>query len=115
MELGELAVRMTDMVEQNVVNPQLRTWIMPSFSTTADSDKVVAATLMMGSLQKYFSYRMSLCYGISSVTLLRNREDWEQLVIKLDNIPTLGKGPHNFCSSSPPGIRTLRSHLRSPK
>lgn len=96
MDLGKLVVRMTDMIEQNVVDPELRTWIMPSFSTTTDSDKVVAAILMMGSLQKYFSYKMSLCCGIPSVTLLGNREDWEQLVTKLDKIPTLGKEPTTF-------------------
>lgn len=88
-----MGVRMTDIFEKNVVDPELRTWTMPSFSTTTDSDKVVAATLMMDSLQKYFSYKMSLCCGISSVTLLGNREDWEQLVTKLDKIPTLGKEP----------------------
>lgn len=60
VDFGELAVRMTDMIEENVVDPELRTWIMLSFSTTTLSDKVVAAVLMMGALQKYFKYTMVL-------------------------------------------------------
>lgn len=96
VDLGKLVVRMTDMIEQNVVDPELRTWIMPSFSTTTNSDKVVASILMMGSLQKYFSYKMSVCCEIPSVTLLGNRDDWEQLVAKIDKISKLGKEPTTF-------------------
>jgi hypothetical protein len=49
------------LIAKNVVDPELRTWIMPDFSTTEESDSVVAAILMMGALQQYFEYRFSLC------------------------------------------------------
>lgn len=96
VDFGVLAVRMTKLIEENVIDPELRTWIFPAFSTTTDSDKVVAAILMMGTLQKYFSYRMALLCGIPSVTLLGDREDWVQLVTKLDKIPELGEEPATF-------------------
>lgn len=96
VDFGKLAVHMTDMIEQNVVDPELRTWIMPLFSTTTNSDKVAASILMMGSMQKYFLCKISVCCGTLSMTLLGNREDWEQLVAKLDKIPKLGKEPTTF-------------------
>ncbi|OJJ87170.1 uncharacterized protein ASPGLDRAFT_55651 [Aspergillus glaucus CBS 516.65] len=115
VDFGKLAVHMTDMIEQNVVDPELRTWIMPLFSTTTDSDKVAASILIMGSLQKYFSCKISVCCGTPSITLLGNREDWEQLVAKTRQDSLTREGTHDFCPSSPPGIGTLRGHLRSPR
>lgn len=96
VNFGDLAVRMTGLIEKNVVDPELRTWIMPAFSTTTDSDRVVAAVLMMGAMQKYFSYGMMLVCGIPSVTLLGEKEDWVQMVGKLDKITQLGEEPTTF-------------------
>ncbi|KAI9925410.1 hypothetical protein ASPWEDRAFT_41490 [Aspergillus wentii DTO 134E9] len=95
---GALAVEMTRVIEENVVDPELRSWIMPDFTTTTESDKVVAAVLLMGTLQKYFSYNMMLMCGIPSVTLLGEKKDWEALVAKLDKLPTFGKEPTQFAS-----------------
>ena len=47
-DFGALAVHMTRMIEKNVVDRELRTWIMPAFSTTTDSDHVVAVIQLMG-------------------------------------------------------------------
>ncbi|KAE8418953.1 hypothetical protein BDV36DRAFT_252703 [Aspergillus pseudocaelatus] len=87
---------MTQLIEKEVVDPELRTWIMPAFSTTTESDRVVAAILMMGSLQKYFSYGMTLVCGIPTVRLLGEKADWESMVAKLDKIPQLGEQPARF-------------------
>ncbi|KAE8167930.1 hypothetical protein BDV40DRAFT_252127 [Aspergillus tamarii] len=87
---------MTRLIEKEVVDPELRTWIMPTFSTTTESDRVVAAILMMSSMQKYFSYRMTLACGIPTVTLLGEKADWESMVAKLDKIPQLGEQPAIF-------------------
>ena len=69
---------------------------MPDFSTTTESDKVVAAVLMMGAMQKYFSYFVAITCGIPSVTLLGEREDWASLVKKLDKLYQLGNEPARF-------------------
>ncbi|ODM22294.1 hypothetical protein SI65_03140 [Aspergillus cristatus] len=82
VDIGELAVDMASLIEEHLADPELRTLIMPAFSTTTGTDRVVAATLMMG--------------GPFRMTLLGNREDWAQLVTKLDKIPRLGKEPANF-------------------
>jgi hypothetical protein len=48
---------------------------MPTFSTTTVNDRTTAAILMMGSMQKYFSYTCCIECGIPSVTLLDERKD----------------------------------------
>ncbi|KAK2768313.1 hypothetical protein FQN54_000166 [Arachnomyces sp. PD_36] len=96
VDFGALAIRMTHLIEKNVLDPDLRAWIMPAFSTTTESDRVVAAILMMGALQKYFTYKMSLMCGIPTVTLLGEREDWALLLSKIEKIPELGKEPTEF-------------------
>ncbi|OKL56803.1 hypothetical protein UA08_07778 [Talaromyces atroroseus] len=106
-DFGALAVRMTKLIEKNVVDPDLRDWIMPSFSTTTESDTVVAAILMMGSLQKYFSYAMTLICGIPSVTLLGEREDWLSMVQKLEKLKQLGNEPARFAQL----LRPILNHF----
>jgi Domain of unknown function (DUF4419) len=74
-DFGAMALQMTDLIAKIVVDRELRTWIMPDFSTTVETNGVVAVVLMMGALQQYFSYDGYLCCGIPSVTLLGERAD----------------------------------------
>lgn len=104
-DLGTLAVTMTHEIQKNVLDPGLQKWIMPEFSTTTDNDKIVAAIQMMGTMQKYFSYKMCLLCGIPSVTLLGERDDWELLLKKLDKIPQLGKEPIRFAELLTPILK----------
>ena len=113
-DFGALAVRMTSMIEKNVLDPELRTWIMPEFTTTTDTDRVVAAILMMGSLQTYFTYKVSLLCGIPTVTLLGERKDWAQILKKLDKIPELGDEPAKFTDLLRPVLQRFVSSFDSP-
>ncbi|KAI1378088.1 hypothetical protein F4677DRAFT_414398 [Hypoxylon crocopeplum] len=97
-DFGKMAIWMTREIEKNVNDPDLRTWIMPDFSTTTHTDMVTAAVLMMGSMQKYFTYTMSLDCGMPSVTLLGEKEDWIKIRRRLDMLPRLGKEPEQFAS-----------------
>jgi len=96
VDFGALALQMTRLIEENIIDKEFRTWIMPDFSTTTASDTVMAAILMMGTLQKYFSYQISLDCGIPSVTLLGEKKDWEKLAKRLDKIYQLGDEPARF-------------------
>lgn len=93
---GAMAERMTELMAKAVNDPELLPWIMPDFSTTKDTDKVVASILMMGAMQKYFSYRFTLQCGIPSVTLLGERADWEALRQRLEKLPSFGFEPGLF-------------------
>ncbi|MCJ1334051.1 hypothetical protein MMC10_010758 [Thelotrema lepadinum] len=98
VDWGELAMQFTSLMEKFLVDPELRDWVMPNFSTTTDTDRVAAAILMMGAMQKYFEYGCCLMCGLPSVTLLGERSDYVKLLERLDKIPQLGTEPAAFCS-----------------
>ena len=83
MDLETFALKMTDLIAENVKDPGLREWIMPSFSTTTRSDEVAAAIIMMGTMEKYFCFFDKVMCGIPSVTLLGKREDWADILQRL--------------------------------
>lgn len=105
VDFGTLAKHMTSEIQANVKDPDLQEWIMPDFTTTTDSDRAVAAVLMMGAMQKYFSYGMALCCGIPSVTLLGERDDWEKIHNKLNKLSEFGDEPTNFAEQLRPVLR----------
>jgi hypothetical protein len=88
---GPMAEEMARLLEKNVVDPELRRWVIPAFTTTSKTDEVVASILMMGALQKYFTYKFCLMCGIPSVTLLGERADWEEILGRLEKLQTFGK------------------------
>ncbi|KAJ8111039.1 hypothetical protein OPT61_g6265 [Boeremia exigua] len=107
VDFGAIARNMTEVIQKKVKDPDLKTWIMPDFSTTTDVDRAVAAVLMMGAMQKYFSYGVSLMCGIPSVTLLGERNDWEKLLDKLNKLTELGKEPTTFAEILRPVLRNF--------
>lgn len=98
VDFGLLAQTMTLLIQKNVTDPDLRDWVMPSFSTTTNTDKVVGSVLFMGAMQKYFSYNFSLDCGIPSVTLLGEIDDWKDILVRLDKIDQLGAEPARFAT-----------------
>ncbi|KAL8882576.1 MAG: hypothetical protein Q9198_000443 [Flavoplaca austrocitrina] len=126
VDLGFLAVRMTKEMDKHIVDPDMRQWILPDFSTTTHTDTVTAAVLMMGAMQEYFSYKMTLCCGIPSVTLLGEKDDWIKIQARLDKLPQLGPEPaqftellkpvveyfiHSFDVPDDPGVRSFWTRI----
>lgn len=114
VDFGALAVQMTEAIQEKVVDPDLRTWLMPAFSTTTVSDQIIAAVLMMGAMQQYFSFKAFLLCGIPSVTLLGEREDWVQLLSKLDKLPDLGAEPAQFARLLRPVLQNFITSFDEP-
>jgi hypothetical protein len=115
VDFGEMALEMTKLMEEHVVDPDLRSWIMPAFSTTTASDEAVAAILMMGSMQKYFKYQFTLRCGIPSVTLLGEREDWALMVTKLARLAQLGDEPARFAQLLRPVLNNFVASFDNPE
>ncbi|CAN8105735.1 unnamed protein product [Discula destructiva] len=100
VDKGRMALQMTEEIHKNVVDPDLRAWIMPDFTTTDPArDSITAAVIMMGTMQKYFTYSFCcvLC-GIPSVTLLGEREDWVKLRQRVDKLATFGRETEKWAS-----------------
>lgn len=98
VDYADFATRMTKLLDQNVVDPDLRTWILPSFSTTTENDIAVSAIIMMGTLKAYFDYKCRIICGIPSVTLLGEKADYEDILGRLDKLADYGKEPEQFAS-----------------
>ena len=90
VDFGGMADQMGAQIQKNVLDPDLREWIIPHFSTTTFNDRIVSAVIMMATLSKYFSYKFSLQCGLPAVTLLGERSDWQLLLTKIDKLPTYG-------------------------
>lgn len=113
-DFGRMAIWMTDLIQKNVVDPDLREWIMPAFSTTTQSDRIVAAILMMGTLQEYFDFKMSLLCGIPTVTLLGQRSDWALLLSKIEKLRLYGAEPAHFATLLKPVLSAFVASFDTP-
>ncbi|KAH9130425.1 hypothetical protein LEN26_008528, partial [Aphanomyces euteiches] len=89
-DYGKMAAEMIGKMEEHLVDPSLGEWILPSFSTTTDHDRIVGSVVMMASMKKYFKYKFELCCGIPNVTLLGTVQDWETIRSRVDYLKRFG-------------------------
>jgi hypothetical protein len=85
-----MARTMADVIRENVVDPSLRAWIIPDFSTTTTNDTTVCSIVMMATLKEYFSYKFALRCGIPHVTLEGEKKDWENILQRLEKLKEYG-------------------------
>lgn len=91
VDFGHLATAMTNEMDKFIVDPTLKEWILPRFSTTTENDTVVAAVTMMATLREYFSYKMVLMCGIPRVTLEGEKADWEEILKRTTKLKEYGR------------------------
>ncbi|KAJ6582394.1 hypothetical protein B0H19DRAFT_1118231 [Mycena capillaripes] len=91
VNFGAMARQMVGLVDKNVVDPTLREWVVPRFTTTTANDKTVSAVLIMASLKAYFSYdsKSTKC-GIPRVTLEGEKADWVDILGRLEKLKEYG-------------------------
>lgn len=110
VDFGRVAKDMGEFIEANVVDAELREWMMPAFTTTTQNDVVVASILLMGLTQKYFDFKIRLRCGLPSVTLLGERSDWELILKRIEKLKEYGEEPTEFYKLLRPVIsRFVRS------
>ncbi|KAL8762132.1 MAG: hypothetical protein Q9184_001817 [Pyrenodesmia sp. 2 TL-2023] len=141
VDFGRFAKEMGEQIEEKVVDPDLRRWIMPAFSTTTENDIVVASILLMGTTQKYFDYKcytlcgffllpsLEPCLGAQhaleeevltpesarpTVTLLGNKEDWELILRRLEKLKEYGEEPTQFCNLLRPVVSRFIKSFDNP-
>lgn len=93
VDFGVFAQRISYLIQENVSDSELRERVMPAFSTTTEHDNVVAAILLMGATQSYFSFKCELACGLPIVTLLGQTKDWQLIYSRFDKLETLGAEP----------------------
>ncbi|KAJ7109022.1 hypothetical protein C8R43DRAFT_905107 [Mycena crocata] len=90
-DFGAMARRMAALVDENVVDPALRSWALRAFTTTTKTDTTVGAVLLMATLKHYYhpGFCMTGC-GIPRVTLMGERADWEDILGRLEKLKDYG-------------------------
>ena len=104
VDFGLFAQKMSDLIDENVLDAELREWVLPAFSTTTRHDNIVASVLLMGVTQKYFDYKFTILCGLPSVTLQGQKSDWQLIYSRLDKLETFGAEPIQFCELLRPVI-----------
>lgn len=92
VDFGQLSTQMIDQMVEHLVDPNLKHWVLPAFSTTTDHDTIVASVVLMASMKKYFSYKFELACGIPHVTLEGTVSDWEDIRARVEKLKEFG-GP----------------------
>ncbi|KAJ7092901.1 hypothetical protein B0H15DRAFT_938478 [Mycena belliarum] len=88
---GDMSRKMVRLIEENVVDPTLREWVLPNFTTTTVNDTTVSAVLMMATLEQYFAYEFCLLEcGIPRVTLEGEKSDWLNILQRLEKLKEYG-------------------------
>lgn len=82
-----LVKAMSEQIHENLVDPEVKKWILPSFSTTTDNDLVTVGVIFMATMKRYFSYAfdISMC-GIPWITLEGTIDDWKDVYSRLDKL-----------------------------
>lgn len=111
---ADFAYKIGTMIQDHVVDPELREWMMPAFSTTTSHDVVVSSIVMMASMQKYFSYTCSITCGLPSVTLLGRKADYELILRRIDKLRSYGPEPSLFADLLTPVLKRFIRSFEAP-
>jgi len=84
--LGEMEKKIAERVHSGVTE-----WLRPDFTTTTVNDRAVSNIVLMGTMKKYLKYKLTLCCGLSKVTLEGSLDDWKQLVEKARHLYSFKK------------------------
>ncbi|KAJ6582356.1 hypothetical protein B0H19DRAFT_1061773 [Mycena capillaripes] len=91
LDFGAMSREMVDQLERSLVDPSLRAWVLPDFSTTAVTDTTVRVIVMMATLKAFFEYEFcGIECGIPRVTLLGERSDYENILGRLEKLKEYG-------------------------
>lgn len=112
--LENFVPKMTCLIEEEVKDKRFREWIMPSFTTTTSTDRAVAAIVMMGTMQKFFEYQMMIGCGFSSVTLLGNIKDWEDILIRIQELEKYREEAREWSTLLTPVVKMIIRSFQNP-
>ncbi|KAM0345597.1 hypothetical protein ACHAPU_006250 [Fusarium lateritium] len=109
-----LAQLMNEETVRNVKDPSLVDWLLPSFSTTTGTDRVIASILFMRPMKKCVTRRERLWCGIPSVTLLGEMKDYEDILERLGKLEEMGAEPCRFAEMLRPILRHMILSFEEP-
>ena len=81
--------QMISQITENINKPNYTKIMESDFSQSNSVDRIVNSIMLMFSFQEYFEYRALLACGIPGVIMDGSEEDWQNLIIKLENLEEL--------------------------
>ncbi|KAG8853550.1 hypothetical protein FRB91_004760 [Serendipita sp. 411] len=97
------------LMTSHLKDPGMEGWILPGFSTTTRVDVACASIIMMGSLKTYFTYEMMPLCGVPTVTLEGTKDDYVNLLQRLDKLQEFGEETYYWVEMLRPIIRRFAS------
>ncbi|EAL72554.1 hypothetical protein DDB_G0270408 [Dictyostelium discoideum AX4] len=82
----KLTLEISKEIEKNIKDPSIRDWIIPNFSTTTQTDKVVFASALMSTVKSFFDFKCYTRCGLPSVTLFGTVDDWLNLKERIERL-----------------------------
>ncbi|KAL7893871.1 hypothetical protein HDV63DRAFT_384606 [Trichoderma sp. SZMC 28014] len=96
LDVAYAAVWFSELIQENVIDPGLASWMLPNFTTSTSNDVSVTAMVMMATTKAYFEYTILAGCGFPSVTLLGERQDWVNLLDRLSKLAEFGDEPEEW-------------------
>lgn len=84
MGVAKMSRRLTCLIEEHLVDKEIRDWLIPDFTRTTDNNVAVASMTMLAIFNQFFSYAGHTGCGFPSVTLLGQQSDWSNIRARLD-------------------------------
>lgn len=78
--------KMTEKIDENLVDKTVKDWILPNFTTTTTNDVISCGIIFMAVTKKYFEFSCCLKCGIPNVTLEGTVADWVDILSCLEKL-----------------------------
>ncbi|OCK75976.1 hypothetical protein K432DRAFT_361193 [Lepidopterella palustris CBS 459.81] len=115
IDYGDFALQMSKLLEENILDPELRGWIQQEFTTTTSTDRIISSVVFMSTMKKYFDYSAQTKCGLPSVTLLGEKEDWEKIYSALHKLDEFGSDTQTWRAMLQPVLRHFILTFDKPK
>ncbi|CAL8075355.1 unnamed protein product [Orchesella dallaii] len=77
---------MKDEINKKIVDPNVRKWILPGFSTTTEYHEVAVGVMFLTSMKKYFKYKFEMSCGIPVIFIEGTEWDWKNILRRLKKL-----------------------------
>lgn len=78
-DMAKIVEQFNQMIDNNLVDGEIKDWVIPDFSTTTVEDKLVCGSVLMATMKSYFNYALLAGCGIPSISLDGTVGDWENI------------------------------------